>query len=113
MTIQSDKALEECVASGQLSAKQIESHLRAGDIAEPQQIKQASKQEHANAIRISDNVVAVDHSYEWQPMMTCPRNVKVQLLNAGGVATYGHYEGNGSFWQGWAPLPCKPRKEIA
>lgn len=60
---------------------------------------------------ISDNVVAVDHNYEWQPMITCPRAVKVQLLNAGGVATYGQYDGSDSFWQGWAPLPRRPRKE--
>jgi len=52
---------------------------------------------------------AVDHSYFWQPMETCPHGVKVQLLNLGGVATYGKYTGKGE-WLGWAPLP-KIKKE--
>jgi len=59
-------------------------------------------------VHISNNTVAVDHSYFWQPMLTCPRGVKVQLLNAGDVATYGTYDGKDSFWKGWAPLPKKP-----
>lgn len=62
-------------------------------------------------IRISDNVVAVDHGYTWQPMTTCPRGVKVQLLNEGGVAIYGNWYGNETFWQGWAPLPSKPHND--
>lgn len=55
-----------------------------------------------------DRTVAVDPDYCWQPMPTCPVGVKVQLLGAGGVATYGHYARGDSFWQGWAPLPRKP-----
>ena len=62
-------------------------------------------------IRISDNTVAVDYGYTWQPMATCPRGVKVQLLNEGGVAIYGTYDGNYRYWQGWAPLPSKPHKD--
>jgi hypothetical protein len=53
----------------------------------------------------ADQTVAVDPDYFWRPMRTCPRAVKVQLLNAGGVATYGTHDGKDSFWLGWAPLP--------
>ena len=60
-------------------------------------------------IRISDNTVAVDGAYFWQPMSTCPRGVKVQLLNEGGVAVYATYDGTDTGWQGWAPLPSKRR----
>lgn len=56
---------------------------------------------------ISTNGVAVDQDYFWQPMETCPRGVKVQLLGEGGVAVYGTYDGK-TAWQGWAPLPKKP-----
>lgn len=51
---------------------------------------------------------AVDQGYHWQPMATCPRGVKVQLLGAGGVAAYGQHDGKQNFWRGWAPLPNKP-----
>lgn len=55
--------------------------------------------------------VAVDHAYYWQPMNTCPRGVKVQLLNPGGVAVYGTYNGRpDAGWIGWCPLP-KRKKE--
>lgn len=60
------------------------------------------------SIKIKDNIVAVDRHYLWQPMDSCPRGVKVQLLGQGKVATYGHYNGHGSFWLGWAPLPSIP-----
>lgn len=60
-------------------------------------------------IRIKQGIVAVDHSYFWQPMETCPKGVKVQLLNPGGVAVYGKYTGKESWPQGWAALP-KMRK---
>jgi len=52
--------------------------------------------------------VAVDQTYYWQPMATCPRGMKVQLLGAGGVAMYGAYNGRDTFYTGWAPLPNKP-----
>lgn len=55
----------------------------------------------------ADGTVAVAVDYFWQPMSTCPRGCKVQLLGAGGVATYGNYIHNDGFWQGWAPLPRK------
>jgi hypothetical protein len=49
--------------------------------------------------------VAVATDYFWEEdMTTCPRAVKVQLLGAGGVATYSSYFGD-PFWIGWAPLP--------
>lgn len=56
-----------------------------------------------------DQKVAVATDYFWLPMDTCPRGVKVQLLNLGGVAVYGNYNGperlNKEVWNGWAPLP--------
>ncbi len=55
----------------------------------------------------NDASVAVATDYYWLPMDTCPRGVKVQLLNAGGVAVYGQYDGKNAHWQGWAPLPKK------
>ena len=55
--------------------------------------------------------VSVDKSYHWQPMETCPRGVKLQLLGAGGVAIYSSYDGKDTFWQGWAPLPTRKPKE--
>ena len=56
-----------------------------------------------------DATVAVDTNYHWQPMSTCPRGVKVQLLGGGGVATYGQYNGGHTWWRMWAPLPAMPR----
>lgn len=53
--------------------------------------------------------VAVDPDYYWQPIVSCPHAVKVQLLGDGGVATYGLYSGD-PFWTHWAPLPKLPRK---
>ena len=55
-----------------------------------------------------DRTVAVDPDYYWRPMSTAPIGVKVQLLGAGGVATYGHYARGDTFWRGWAPLPKLP-----
>jgi len=49
--------------------------------------------------------VAVDHDYFWQPIATCPRGAKVQLLGEGGVAMYGSYSGKEKFYTHWAPLP--------
>ena len=48
---------------------------------------------------------AVDHNYFWQPIHTCPRGAKVQLLGQGGVAMYGQYHGKDTFYTHWAPLP--------
>lgn len=56
----------------------------------------------------SDRAAAVDQSYFWQPMDTCPRSAKVQLLGRGGVAVYGQFNGSDPFWVGWAPLPKRP-----
>jgi len=53
----------------------------------------------------STGKVAVDHDYFWQPIATCPHNMKVQLLGQGGVAVYGTYAGGTPFWTHWAPLP--------
>lgn len=55
---------------------------------------------------------AVDHNYFWQPIATCPRGAKVQLLGQGGVAMYGSYHGKETFYTHWAPLP-KLKREAA
>tara|TARA_R110002126_G_scaffold54971_7_gene148373 strand:+ start:1244 stop:1429 length:186 start_codon:yes stop_codon:yes gene_type:complete len=60
-------------------------------------------------IKINEGI-AVDHEYFWQSMQSCPAEVKVQLLNAGGVAVYGTWDGKSNFWQAWAPLPKKRRE---
>jgi hypothetical protein len=53
----------------------------------------------------SSGTVAVDRTYYWLPINTCPSGVKVQLLGRGGVAVYGQYNGKEPFWTHWAPLP--------
>jgi hypothetical protein len=58
----------------------------------------------------ADKKVAVSTDVYWQPIATCPRGVKVQLLGAGGVATYGTYYGD-KFWSHWCPLPKKPKED--
>lgn len=59
----------------------------------------------------SEGSAAVALDYYWQPMHTCPRGVKVQLLNEGGVAVYGQYKVGEDLWQGWAPMPRKHKEE--
>jgi hypothetical protein len=54
---------------------------------------------------------AVDVTYFWQPISTCPRGVKVQLLGKGGVAMYGIFTRNDTFYTHWAPLPKVPKGE--
>ncbi len=39
------------------------------------------------------------------PVNPCPRGVKVQLLNRGGVAVYGVWDGRDTQWRGWYPIP--------
>ena len=58
-------------------------------------------------VKISKKGVAVDQNYFWRDMATCPTGTKVQLLNPGGVAVYGKWNGKETGWQGWAPLPKK------
>ena len=59
----------------------------------------------------STGAAAVDHNYFWQPIETCPRGAKVQLLGKGGVAMYGQYHGKDTFYTHWAPLPKLKRGE--
>lgn len=60
-------------------------------------------------IKATHGHAAVDHGQTFLPMATCPRGVKVQLLNPGNVAVYGHYDGSPT-WKGWAPLPRIPKE---
>lgn len=59
----------------------------------------------------SSGYAAVDSSYFWQPMDTCPRGVKVQLLGTGGVAMYGIFSKPNEFFTYWAPLPKVPKEK--
>ena len=59
-------------------------------------------------VHISHSGVAVDKHYHWQPMETCPKRVKVQLLTQNGVAVYGSVDVDMTIYAGWAPLPKKP-----
>ena len=57
----------------------------------------------------ADQTVAVATDVFWnEDMSQAPRGCKIQLLGAGGVASYGSYHGD-PFWIGWSPLP-KRRK---
>lgn len=56
----------------------------------------------------ADRAAAVDQTYHWQPLDTCPLSVKVQLLTTTGVAVYGQFSGGTKGYIGWAPLPKKP-----
>jgi hypothetical protein len=58
-----------------------------------------------------DGTAVVDTEYYWQPIETCPRSAKVQLLSVHGVAVYGEWHGKDKFWTHWAPLPKKPKEE--
>lgn len=59
----------------------------------------------------ADRTVAVATDVFWnEDMATCPRGAKVQLLGAGGVASYGVYNGRDPFWVGWAPVPKRREK---
>jgi hypothetical protein len=52
----------------------------------------------------ADQTVAVATDVFWnEDMTTAPRGTKCQLLGAGGVATYGVYNGD-PFWQALVPL---------
>ena len=47
-----------------------------------------------------DGKAIIDTEYYWQPMVTCPRSAKVQLLSKHGVAVYGEWHGKETFWVG-------------
>lgn len=44
----------------------------------------------------------------WRTMDTCPTGPKVMLLNKGGLAGIGWYDGKDDWWIGWHPLPKIP-----
>jgi len=52
--------------------------------------------------------VAVDQTYFWQPMESCPKGVKVQVLPKEGVARYEAVTSKSQGLLAWAPLPNKP-----
>jgi hypothetical protein len=56
----------------------------------------------------NDKSAAVDQTYYWRPLETCPLSAKVQLLTQGGVAVYGQYSPGKPGYIGWAPLPKRP-----
>jgi hypothetical protein len=56
----------------------------------------------------SDKAAAVDQTYYWRRLDSCPLSAKVQLLTAGGVAVYGQFSPGTKGYLGWAPLPKKP-----
>lgn len=60
----------------------------------------------------STGTTAVDRNYFWQPLSTCPRGAKVQLLGKGGVAMYGTYTGKETFYTHWAPLPKLSKETV-
>lgn len=58
----------------------------------------------------TDKTVAVATDYYWIPVdENTPKHVKLQLLTRGGVAIYGHWDGNNKFYSHWAPLPKIPK----
>jgi hypothetical protein len=67
-------------------------------------VGEVGHEEPVGGYKIKNREVAVATDYYWNPIKSCPRSVKVQLLGRGGVAVYGMYNGD-SFWQEWAPLP--------
>jgi hypothetical protein len=62
-----------------------------------------------------DKTTAVSDDVYWQPILTCPKNVKVQLLTKGRVAVYGmiRYHFEESNYKFWAPLPRVPEPDYA
>lgn len=57
-----------------------------------------------------DSTTAVSMTEDWQPMMLCPREVKVQLLTKGRVAVYGTVTAETlKDYRGWAPVPKEPQ----
>ena len=57
----------------------------------------------------STHAVAVGYG-EFMDISSAPKSVKVQLLNQGGVACYGQWDGRSfSSWRGWHPLPRVPK----
>lgn len=80
----------ECVACTEGMVSALENALQA----EPKETF------HLNRSRS----VAVGNEKFIKDFTNCPRGVKLQLLNPGGVAVYGIYDGNPQ-WTGWYPVP--------
>lgn len=60
----------------------------------------------------SDQSTAVSLDEAFQPMETCPRNVKVQTLTTGGIACYSIVtDKDAHMYMGWAPVPARSKKE--
>ena len=60
----------------------------------------------------NDKTVAIANDHYLQPMDTCPRGVKVQLLTTGGVLVYGTWNGRDKGYTSWYPLPKQPKPAV-
>ena len=57
-----------------------------------------------------DGTVAVSKVVFWsKDMSDAPINVKMQLYSAGGVASYGTWDGKNTFYKRWADAPRVPK----
>lgn len=92
------------------SEVEIQEDLQEGDEGRLWEVDADAAPTASGTFHLSkDSDVAVADDFYYEPMSTCPRGVKVLLLNAGGVACLSQYDGHDTFWQGWAALP-KVRK---
>jgi hypothetical protein len=55
-------------------------------------------------INTAKTAAVATHVYWNYDMASCPRGVKLQLLGAGGSASYSAYHGD-KFWVGWCAMP--------
>ena len=58
----------------------------------------------------STKTVAVATDVYWMPIdKDTPRSAKLQLLSIGGVAQYGTFGSDSTFFTHWCPVPKKPK----
>ena len=74
----------------------------------PPEYPRPAAADHGHKLNAVQTVAVATDVFWNEDMATAPRGTKCQLLGAGGVATYGVYNGD-PFWIGWCPLP-KRRK---
>jgi len=61
----------------------------------------------------ADQTVVVSTEVYCQPMDTCPRGKRVQVLGPGDCATETIWDGKDDQWQGWAEFPRKVKRQVA